>query len=120
MKRKIIFYNKGHIGDLHLTRQYIRMFPKWFPNFQFSYLHKGHPLVMADTGLPMINAPDLLDSLPHEGSGVMEKRTDTIYLNTWVYALGNVRYCTFQSGHELMKNYFYWLVQNSEKGSALI
>lgn len=117
--KKVFFYNKGHIGDLHLTRQYVKAFPKWFPKYQFGYIHAGHPVILSDTEVPMLNLPDLLKQLPHDSSGIVDEEENIIYLNTWVYACGNISFCTFQSGQEVMKKYFGFLKENAKDKSEI-
>lgn len=110
--KEVIFYNKAHVGDLHLTRSYVRNFPKWF-DIPFSYLHKHKPEVLKDVSITHINNIKLLDSLPHEGSFIFDDERGILYLNTWVYSCGNFAFCTFKSGEQLMRNYFELLSKHS-------
>lgn len=119
--KRVAFYNKAHVGDLHLTRQYVKMFPKWFPAYEFIYLHSYSPDILKDIEIPIVKPSDVpgFEALPHEGSGVYNKDSETIFLNTWVYSCGNFEFCTFQSGEKLMELYFNWLVKN-EKDKTIV
>jgi hypothetical protein len=77
---RVVFFNYFHNGDIHVSRNIIRMIMNKLPGYSFSYSHKNPPNILADisnlefsrTGIGMISEHTSLLRTP-----------DTLYFNTW-------------------------------------
>jgi len=103
MIKNVLFYSQCHVGDSHLTRQYITKFPKWFPEVKFIHSHFYSKNVLLDTKTEYFNGADLLPKLPKELPYVIDEEGGTIYLNTWVYQMKEVRSMCLSTHHILHK-----------------
>jgi len=116
MISNVLFYSNVHLGDLHLSRSYIRWFIDNSQDVKFFYAHNQHPNVLCDINIPLILG-DLCYRLPRNGDIVTISidGNDFLALNTWIGAGGLAVGCNFDACHINFTKYFDYLVKNGVK-----
>lgn len=105
--KKIIFYSNVHLGDLHLSRSYIRWFIENF-NTDFTYTHNYDPQVLSDIDHLTFDK-NKWRSLPRNGDII--ELEEAIFFNTWIGSGGLAMGVNFDAIHFLFSKYFNFLIQ---------
>lgn len=76
---KIVFYNHYHLGDLFVSKEFVRSLAQQIPNCE--YWHLNHSRALLD--LP-VTTNKLTDVLDDQSKFII--KNDSLYVNTWVGA----------------------------------
>lgn len=76
--RNIVFYNQFHNGDLHLSREFVKMIIASNPKTSISYLHNNSQDVLKDLHIPFGHN---MGELKHFMGDFI--KDDSLYINTW-------------------------------------
>jgi len=110
----ILFYSNVHLGDLHLSRQYVKWFIDNIPNVNFYYTHNQHPDALCDLNLTFIHN-NLYHNLPQYGDIINLSIDNIPYIafNTWIGAGGLAIGCNFESSYVNFTKYLNYLINNN-------
>jgi hypothetical protein len=84
---KVVFFNHYHNGDLVLSKEFVREFISFYPEFEFYYAHLKHPKVLLDLNCNHISLRDL--NLPQNLKFIKAANQDLYFINTWIGSYTN-------------------------------
>lgn len=115
MVNEIVFYSNVHMGDLHLSRPYVKWFVDSFPFVKISYSHNYDKSIFSDIKNLNIASDEIWQSLPRQGDIFHSEDYSFVAFNTWAYA-GDVRMgCNYFSLHNIFSRYLELLKQIDER-----
>jgi hypothetical protein len=80
---KVIFYNGYHVGDIVLSKPFVREIMKFFPNSEFYYAHNNNKFITSDLCRYIYSA-----NIPINDNEFIKTIDNTTIINSW---FGNTR-----------------------------
>jgi hypothetical protein len=108
----VLFYSNVHLGDLHLSRQYVQWFIDNIPDIKFYYIHNQHPDALCDIDMSLIKDDNFCYQLPQHSDilKITIEDKEAIAFNTWIGAGGLAVGCNFEAVHINFTKYFNYLI----------
>lgn len=78
---RVVFFNHFHNGDVHVSRQFVRMIMNKLPEMTFEYSHRNPRNLLNDIDGLVFN-PGAINMVPSEHMSLL-RSGDTVYINTW-------------------------------------
>lgn len=78
---RVVFFNHFHNGDVHVSRQFVRMIINKLPETVFEYSHRNPRNLLNDIDRLNFN-PGAISMVPSEHISLL-RNGDTVYFNTW-------------------------------------
>ena len=88
---RITLYNMFHNGDLHISREFLKMLRKAMPRYRYSYAHRCKHSVFCD--MPWLaKSEEHMDDRQNYLPYYYGRDGKTLYINTWVARCRSNRY----------------------------
>jgi len=75
--KKISFFNYGHNGDLHTSKEFIRQIKNTLTDFEFTYYHDNHNRALVDLGISCSK------NIPYKKNIRFIEDNNHLIINTW-------------------------------------
>lgn len=118
----ILFYSNVHLGDLHLSRRYVKWFLDNFIDVNFFYAHNQHPNALCDLNIRLLGA-DISNKMSQHADILVDidiNQNKFTAFNTWIGSGGLAIGCNFEACYINFTKYFNYLKKQNVQSKSNI